>query len=162
MEPAKLLAAQETPEFHQEGNFPCHSPAVKDTPWIACQRRHLSCTIPSIGQYTTTILATRFTPPLVEFDTGSANNICARCSIMTIHALVWNSRFCVTSSRYIGVVSCRFSIACRILPSTLTPQSNGVSLSFLWCPWVLLATVPDTLISKKKAGNSCVRCHFTI
>jgi hypothetical protein len=29
------LAAQETPEFHQEGNFPCHSPAVKDTPWIA-------------------------------------------------------------------------------------------------------------------------------
>jgi hypothetical protein len=35
MEPAKLLAAQETPEFHQEGNFPCHSPAVKDTPWLA-------------------------------------------------------------------------------------------------------------------------------
>jgi hypothetical protein len=29
------LAAQETPEFHQEGNFPCHSPAVKDIPWIA-------------------------------------------------------------------------------------------------------------------------------
>jgi hypothetical protein len=58
MEPAKLLAAQETPEFHQEGN-PNVSPAVKDTPWIA----RLSCTIPSIGQYTTTILATRSTPP---------------------------------------------------------------------------------------------------
>jgi hypothetical protein len=34
MEPAKQLAAQETPEFHQEGN-PNVSPAVKDIPWLA-------------------------------------------------------------------------------------------------------------------------------
>ncbi|KYD21565.1 hypothetical protein B4110_0408 [Parageobacillus toebii] len=34
MEPAKQLAAQETPEFHQEGN-PNVSPAVKDNPWFA-------------------------------------------------------------------------------------------------------------------------------
>ncbi|QNU33803.1 hypothetical protein IC802_13000 [Geobacillus sp. 44C] len=34
MEPAKQLAAQETPEFHQEEN-PNVSPAVKDTPWLA-------------------------------------------------------------------------------------------------------------------------------
>jgi hypothetical protein len=34
MEPAKQLTAQETPEFHQEGNTNI-SPAVKDIPWLA-------------------------------------------------------------------------------------------------------------------------------
>jgi hypothetical protein len=62
MEPAKLLAAQKTPEFRQERN-PNVSPAVKDNSVACCQRRHLQCTVPSIGPYTAAILATRPTPP---------------------------------------------------------------------------------------------------